>query len=258
VKVLVPDSTTDGTLTSIPPDLIGQIISTASDLALIVSREGVIRSVLANPHHRTFGSLIHWEGKPLKNVLTVESIGKYEARVQELSAQQGSRAVELNHVDEMAFEFPIRYALHLIASDGSILMLGRDLRPIAEMQQQLVKAQLALERDYEAQREIDTRYRVLMETTRDAIVVVSMTTGRIVDLNMVAGVMLGGSRTDLIGAAIAQEFVEQIAVGPMHLHAIEASGHGVTCRQLEALHDGRQLVVAQLAREPSPSSRGSP
>ena len=36
----------------------------------------------------------------------------------------------------------------------SILMLGRDLRPIAEMQQQLVKAQLALERDYEAQREI--------------------------------------------------------------------------------------------------------
>ena len=206
MKVLVPDSATDGVFTSIPPDLIGQIISTASDIALIVSREGVIRSVLANPHHRTFGSLIHCEGKPLKSVLTVESVGKYEARVQDLGAHQGTRAVELNHVDEMAFEFPIRYALHQIAADGSILMLGRDLRPIAEMQQQLVKAQLALERDYEAQREIDTRYRVLMETTRDAIVVVSMTTGRIVDLNMVAGVMLGGSRTDLIGAAIAQDF----------------------------------------------------
>jgi len=32
-----------------------------------------------------------------------------------------------------------------ITPEGSILMLGRDLRPIAEMQQQLVKAQLALE-----------------------------------------------------------------------------------------------------------------
>ena len=114
--------------------------------------------------------------------------------MQELIAQQGARAVELNHADDMAFEFPVRYALHRVEADGSILMLGRDLRPIAEMQQQLVKAQLALERDYEAQREIDTRYRVLMETTRDAIVVVSMTTGRIVDLNMAAGVMLGGSR----------------------------------------------------------------
>ncbi len=206
MKVLVPDNKTDGSLASIPADLIGQIISTASDIALIVSRDGVIRSVMANPHNRSFGSLIHWEGTPLKSVLTTESIGKYEARVQELFAHQGTRAVELNHADEMAFEFPVRYALHLLEADGSILMLGRDLRPIAEMQQQLVKAQLALERDYEAQREIDTRYRVLMETTRDAIVVVSMTTGRIVDLNMGAGVMLGGSRTDLIGAAIAQEF----------------------------------------------------
>jgi PAS domain-containing protein len=77
---------------------------------------------------------------------------------------------------------------------------------LAEMQQQLVKAQLALERDYEAQREIDTRYRVLMETTRDAVIVVSMTTGRIVDLNLASAVLLGGSRQDMVGAAIAQEF----------------------------------------------------
>jgi transcriptional regulator PpsR len=109
-------------------------------------------------------------------------------------------------MDDQSFEFPVRYALHRFAGDGTILMLGRDLRPIAEMQQQLVKAQLALERDYEAQREIDTRYRVLMETTRDAIIVVSMTTGRIVDLNLAAAVLLGGSRQDMVGAAIAQEF----------------------------------------------------
>ncbi|MDZ7599712.1 MAG: hypothetical protein U5J82_15855 [Desulfobacterales bacterium] len=57
----------------------------------------------------------------------------------------------------------MRYSLHLIDEAGTILMLGRDLRPIAEVQQQLVSAQLALERDYEAQREMDTRYRVLME-----------------------------------------------------------------------------------------------
>jgi len=184
----------------------GQIIATASDIALILSADGVIRSVLINPHHRSFGTLTQWEGQPLRQVLTVESIGKFEARLQELIAQGGTRAVELNHVDDQSFEFPVRYALHRFAADGTILMLGRDLRPIAEMQQQLVKAQLALERDYEAQREIDTRYRVLMETTRDAIVVVSMTTGRIVDLNLAAAVLLGGSRQDMIGAAIAQEF----------------------------------------------------
>ncbi len=184
----------------------GQIIATASDIALILSRDGVIRGVLVNPHHQSFGTLTHWEGQPLRSVLTKESIAKFDAREQELVTQGGARAVELNHIDDVTFEFPVRYGLHRIEADGSILMLGRDLRPIAEMQQQLIKAQLALERDYEAQREIDTRYRVLMETTRDAIVVISMTTGRIVDLNLASSVMLGGSRQDMVGAAIAQEF----------------------------------------------------
>jgi transcriptional regulator PpsR len=206
VKALDRNSTTGGSVSSIPPELMGQIIATASDISLILTRDGVIRTVLMNPHHRSFGTLAHWEGKPLRSVLTTESIAKFDARVQELIEQGGTRAVELNHADDHTFDFPVRYALHRVEADGSILMLGRDLRPIAEMQQQLVKAQLALERDYEAQREIDTRYRVLMETTRDAIVVVSMTTGRIVDLNLASAVMLGGSRQDMIGAAIAQEF----------------------------------------------------
>ncbi len=184
----------------------GQIIATASDIALIVSGEGVIGTVLVNAHHRSFGPLTHWEGRPLRSVLTRESIAKFDARERELVELGGTRAVELNHADDHVMEFPVRYAMHRMEGDGSILMLGRDLRPIAEMQQQLVKAQLALERDYEAQREIDTRYRVLMETTRDAVIVVSMTTGRIVDLNLAAAVLFGGSRQDLIGAAIAQEF----------------------------------------------------
>jgi transcriptional regulator PpsR len=185
---------------------VGQILATACDIALLLSPDSVIRTVLTNPHHPPFGVLSEWQGRALTAVLTTESITKYESRLTELVAQGSTRAVELNHLGHVGGEFPVRYVLHRIPPEGTILMLGRDLRPIAEMQQQLVKAQLALERDYEAQREIDTRYRVLMETTRDAIIVVSMATGRIADLNLAAAVMLGGSRQELVGAAIAQEF----------------------------------------------------
>lgn len=114
--------------------------------------------------------------------------------------------VEVNHTGLASWEFPVRYALHVLSKDGTVLMLGRDMRPIAEMQQQLVMAQIALERDYEAQRGMDTRYRVLMEATRDAVVLLAMNNGRIADLNAAAALMLGGTRQDLIGAAIAQEF----------------------------------------------------
>jgi hypothetical protein len=52
----------------------------------------------------------------------------------------------LDHIatDERG-ELPIRYSFHSIGTDNSILMLGNDLRSIADMQQQLVAAQIALE-----------------------------------------------------------------------------------------------------------------
>lgn len=196
-----------GSIPMIAPDLLREIISTASDIALLITGQGKITSVLVNPNHRSFGRLEHWEGQNVRSVLTSESAAKFEARMKEFDAGTGSsRAMELNHSDDPIWEFPVRYSLHRIEDRGTILMLGRDLRSIAEMQQQLVRAQLALERDYEAQREIDTRYRVLMEATRDAVAIVSIATGRISDLNSAAASLLGGTRQDLIGAAIAQEF----------------------------------------------------
>nr|WP_152824352.1 transcriptional regulator PpsR [Fertoeibacter niger] len=183
------------------------VISTAADIALVVSASGNIDSLIVNPHHRSFGQLDAWAGAQIDAVLTEESQRKLVTRLASLrSGTQGSVAVELNHADPGNFEFPVRYAMHLIDADQSVLMLGRDLRPIAEVQQQLVSAQLAMEREYESQREMETRYRVIMEVSRDPMVLISMATGRITDLNPAAASLLGGARADLLGAAIAQEF----------------------------------------------------
>jgi len=191
----------------IDPELLSEIITTAADISLLITADGRVASVAVNPHHRSFGQIGHWVGRPVRDFLTPESFAKLDSRLATMG-RPGARtvAIELNHIDESAWEFPVRYSMHRVAPDNSVLMLGRDLRQLAEMQQQLVMAQIALERDYETQREMDTRYRVLMEATRDAIVLVAMTNGRISDLNAAAALLLGGSRQDLIGAAIAQEF----------------------------------------------------
>ena len=65
---------------------------------------------------------------------------------------------------------------------------------------------MALERDYEAGRHADTRYRALMDTTRDAVVFVNLSNGRMTDVNPPAAMLLGAVRSDLQGAAFAQEF----------------------------------------------------
>ncbi|MCL4104875.1 UNVERIFIED_CONTAM: hypothetical protein GTU68_018582 [Idotea baltica] len=196
-----------GSTPLIAPELLGDIISTAADVAIVTSSDGTVLSMLINPNHRSFGQLEHWEGRNLRDFLTKESIPKLDTQLgQFLDGDGNSRAIELNHTDNSNWEFPIRYTFHRIGPDGALLMLGRDLRPIAEMQQQLVKAQVTLERDYEAQREFDTRYRVVMEASREAMVFVSIASGRISDANKSAAALLGGKRDDLVGAPLAQEF----------------------------------------------------
>ncbi len=234
-----------GAIPLIAPELLGDIIATASDIAVVISMEGTVLSVLVNPNHRTFGKLDHWGGRDLREFLTKESIPKLDGRLEAIAnAAPTGRPVELNHCDSGgSWEFPIRYSFHRISPDGTILLLGRDLRPIAEMQQQLVKAQLALERDYEAQKEFDTRYRVLMDASREAMVFVNMNSGRIVDVNGPAALLLGGARNELIGAAFAQEFEGRRRGEFMESLSSNAVIEGGAQIELQARRSKRKILV---------------
>lgn len=187
--------------------MLGDIIATASDIAVVISDVGRILSVLTNPSHATFEKLDHWEGRDIRDFLTVESVPKLDGQLERFNAGKDlGRALELNHSDNAQLEFPVRYSLHRIGPEGAILMLGRDLRPIAEMQQQLVNAQMALERDYEVHRENHTRFRVLMNATRDAVVFVSATTGQVIEANAAASTLLGTGEDDLANTSFAAAF----------------------------------------------------
>lgn len=195
------------TLPQIAPEILTDILARASDIAIVVADGGLVMSLLINPNNRSFGRLDHWQGRDLRDFLTPESVPKFDSKLSRAAAGGDvSGAIELNHSDNATWEFPIRYTLHPLGRDGAILMLGRDLRPIAEVQLQLAKAQLALERDHEAQREFDTRYRVLLNVTHDAVVFVAIANGRVTDLNKAAATLIGAQRESLIGASFAQEF----------------------------------------------------
>lgn len=195
-----------GSIPLIAPDVLGDIIAKASDIAIVISESGMILSVLVNPDHPSFGSLERWEGRDIREVLTIESVPKLDAQLGRFMQEGKARpAIELNHSGDVELEFPIRYSFHAIGPDGAILMLGRDLRAIAEMQQQMVRAQMALERDYEVQREYHTRLRVLMEAGREAFVFVNQSTGKVIDLNSAAAGLMGATVDELQGATFANE-----------------------------------------------------
>lgn len=197
-----------GAIPLIAPEILGDIIAQVADVGIVVSEEGTILSVLVNPDNPAFQALERWEKKDLRSFLTEESIPKFDSRLNEfLDGNTHVRPLELNHLDEeKRWGSPVRYSFHRIGPDGAILLLGRDLQPIAEMQQQLVEAQLSLERDYEAQREYDTRFRVLMDKTSEAIVFISTQTGDITEANAAAHTLLGRTSDALLQSSFIDCF----------------------------------------------------
>jgi transcriptional regulator PpsR len=192
----------------IGPEQFSEIVTTAADLAIVLDTEGTVKSVITNPLNPTLGRLDHWKDRDIREFMAEDSLTKLETQLEAYREGQKAKAeaIEVNHYDNANWEFPIRYTIHKTGNPDIILMLGRDLRPIAELQHRLVKAQLALEKDYETHRDYETRYRVVMEATRDAFVLVDVASGRIVDLNTAAGQLLGDDPDTLAGNAFAQEF----------------------------------------------------
>jgi len=196
---------TSGLIPMIEPEIVTEIISRITDLALVVSQTGQVLGVLSSPTFKARFGLARWEGQQLRSLLTIESIEKFEERLDVFLADRSKavRPVELNHAaTEDQLEFPVRYSFHHIGNDGAILLLGQDLRPIAEMQQQLVSAQIALEQDFENQREFNTRLRVLMAAMEEGTLFVSASDGQIEDCNPAAAVMLNLTRAEIVGSNV--------------------------------------------------------
>jgi PAS domain-containing protein len=193
-------------------DLVEGIVSYLTDLSVKVGPSGTILGITTREKNGVFSALYKHIGRPLDRVLTPESAEKLQNRFQALreglrsSVDQPQVWCELVHkIDGSGLETPVRYSIHWLKSEDQFLLLGIDQRPVIELQQQLVQAQIAMERDYESRRELDTQFRILMEETKDAFLFVSASTRKITDISAAAANLLGISRTNAIGRDVGAE-----------------------------------------------------
>lgn len=198
----------DELIPMIGTDAITDIIARAFEVALVISASGHVTHVMSNPDFSARQAVTAWSDAPIHTTLTVESVPKFDTRLKNFLEGAGtSLPVELNHrATEHHAELPMRYSFHKIGPHGSVLMLGNDLRSVADMQQQLVAAQIALENDYEVQREHDIRFRVLLESSNTATLLVSVKSGTIIACNGAAEKLFGKPRDTLVDSVFAREF----------------------------------------------------
>jgi hypothetical protein len=109
-----------------------------------------------------------WLGRPWIDTVTVESRPKIEALLAEAGSDQ-PRARQVNHSVADREDIPVLYSAVPVGDDGRLVAVGRDLRPVALLQQRLVEAQQSMEREYSRLRHAETRYRLLFHLASEAV-----------------------------------------------------------------------------------------
>ena len=195
-----PDMADLGALAGLAPALATTFASIASDIALVIDADGVIRSVALGdaPISRQVG---HWVGLPFIDTVTQGTRGKITQLLDEVDATGVSRRREVNLPGAEGLEIPVAFAAIRLGANGPVLAVGRDLRAIAAIQQRFVEAQQELERDYWRQRQAEGRYRLLFQVATDAVMVVDATSLTIVEANRAAAELFGCAADQLVGLA---------------------------------------------------------
>jgi transcriptional regulator PpsR len=181
------------------PDEVAHIVQASADISLTLSRDGIIQSIaFGNPDLRS-PSLESWVGKNWLDVVTSESRPKIQALLQDANETSLSRFRQINVPSPGSADLPLLCATLKVGSTGQIIALARDLREISLLQQRLVDAQQAIERDYTRLRQLETRYRVLFEMASEAVIVLDANTFKVIEANPRAADLLSDSVKKLSG-----------------------------------------------------------
>ena len=166
-----------------------RIVAAAADVALLVSSDGIVQDcAFRTPElENAVEDAGSWAGRPWADTVTVESRHKAEAL---LDGALKDAEPHLRHLNYPAAvdgpDVAIEYSAVRANSDGSVIAFGRDLRRLSTLQQRLVDAQQALERDYASLRQAQARYRGLFQTAPEPLIVADAQTLRVTEANPAA------------------------------------------------------------------------
>ena len=183
---------------ALAPELAATFVSVASDIALVIDADGVIRSVATA--HGGLGSAAHeWVGKPWADTVTDDTRKKIEQSLNEAGSVGVSRRCEVNHPSQPGVDIPMAYSTIRLGVNGPVLAVGRDLRAIAAIQQRFVDSQREMERDYWKLRQNESRYRLLFQVATDAVLVVDGLSLKVQEANAASAALFRAALADLIG-----------------------------------------------------------
>jgi transcriptional regulator PpsR len=219
-------------LRDVGSDALQRVVHNAADITLVLDGAGVVLEVTAQDKELLQAGARDWRGLTWAETVAPETRDKVAEMLQEARDKNGesTRWRQVNQRLADGSDLPVLYSVAMLTDDPRsagkrrLIALGRDQRPTMAMQQRLVEAQQAVERDYWRFREAETRYRKLFQTSTDAVLIVDSTSAKILEANPAATTLVRPAGGRIVGLALPALF-ESAAADPVQ--ALLASARSV-------------------------------
>lgn len=182
-------------------EVAAMLVAAASDVALALDADGKIKDLAFQqaglPLELT--NTDDWIGRSWQVTVSEESVTKPDMLLTEAAERKVSRWREVRYPAARGADIPILFAVVALNAGTRFVAVGRDVRATAALQQKLIEAQVAIERDYSRMRNAESRYRMLFQMSSEPVLIVDALSHRIVEANPAASALLDHNPTTLIG-----------------------------------------------------------
>ncbi len=242
------------TLGDLDAEAAGALITAAADIALILDAEGVIRDISFQNDAlaRELEGNKSWSGKRWADTVTPESRAKVDSLLHDAAVGAAPRWRHINQGSPGSEPVPLLFSAIRVGTDRPVVAFGRDLRALSALQQRLVDAQQAVERDYARLRHVEMRYRLLFEMSAEPVLVLDAFTHRITEANPAARRLFGETSHRLVGRGFPEMFEPAGALAVRDLlGGVRASGRADDVRARIGAQALDVQVFASLFRQES-------
>ncbi|WP_307155429.1 transcriptional regulator PpsR [Rhodopseudomonas julia] len=233
-------------------EIAGKLIAHAADIALVLDKDGVVQDLAFGDEEFSHEGVSDWVGKAWRDLVTPESENKVASLLNEAGAKGVSRWRQVNHPSNRGADVAVRYFAMQVGGGERYIAIGRDLRPVSALQQRLIEAQVALEREYSRLRQAETRYRLFFKMASEAVLIIDANSQKVVEVNPAASRLLDHSPEQLVGAPLRKLFADESERGVQALLAmVRAAGHAEDARVRLPFSDQECILSASLFRQES-------